>query len=236
MKRSQINHHMRVAEAFLKEQAFALPPFARWSPSDWQSVGSEADEIRTRELGWDVTDFGSGRFSELGLTVFTIRNGKLDDPGNFKTYAEKILIVGENQVTPFHFHFNKAEDIINRGGGRLSIVLYNSTESGELADSDVSVSCDGVVRTVPPGGALVLDRGESITLVPGLYHEFRGKPGDGMVLVGEVSSVNDDNVDNRFLEELPRFPSIEEDEAPLYLLCNEYPPAAGPATVRLPGP
>ena len=48
------------------------------------------------------------------------------------------------------------------------------------------------------------------------------------MLVGEVSSVNDDNADNRFLHTLPRFPSIDEDEPPLRLLCTEYPPAANP--------
>jgi len=34
---------------------------------------------------------------------------------------------------------------------------------------------------------------------------------------------NDDNHDNRFHEPLGRFPEIEEDEPPLYFLCNEYP-------------
>ena len=37
--------------------------------------------------------------------------------------------------------------------------------------------------------------------------------------------VNDDNTDNRFLEGMGRFSAVEEDEAPLYLLCNEYPHA-----------
>jgi len=42
------------------------------------------------------------------------------------------------------------------------------------------------------------------------------------VLVGEVSKVNDDNTDNRFYESVGRFSAIEEDEAPLYLLVNDY--------------
>jgi D-lyxose ketol-isomerase len=42
------------------------------------------------------------------------------------------------------------------------------------------------------------------------------------VLVGEVSLVNDDNIDNRFFDPVGRFPAIEEDEPPLYLLCNDY--------------
>ncbi len=43
------------------------------------------------------------------------------------------------------------------------------------------------------------------------------------MLIGEVSMCNDDNTDNRFLKPLGRFPTIEEDEAPYRLLCNEYP-------------
>jgi D-lyxose ketol-isomerase len=42
------------------------------------------------------------------------------------------------------------------------------------------------------------------------------------VLVGEVSRVNDDQVDNRFYEPVGRFPTVEEDEPPLYLLMNDY--------------
>jgi len=39
------------------------------------------------------------------------------------------------------------------------------------------------------------------------------------------SEVNDDNTDNRFYDPLGRFPAIEEDDPPLYLLCDEYPKA-----------
>ena len=42
------------------------------------------------------------------------------------------------------------------------------------------------------------------------------------MLVGEVSRVNDDRVDNRFLEPVGRFPSVEEDEPPLHLLVGDY--------------
>jgi len=38
-----------------------------------------------------------------------------------------------------------------------------------------------------------------------------------------VSKVNDDANDNRFLEPAGRFPEIDEDEAPLYLLVSDYP-------------
>jgi D-lyxose ketol-isomerase len=79
---------------------------------------------------------------------------------------------------------------------------------------------DGVVRTVPAGGVVELKPGESITLVSGMYHKFWGA--GGRILVGEVSLVNDDNVDNRFHGQVGRFPEIVEDEPPLYLLTNDY--------------
>jgi D-lyxose ketol-isomerase len=225
MKRSEINREILHAIDFLDHHSFTLPPFADWSPQQWEQVGPEANEIRSRQLGWDVTDFNRGRFRELGLTIFTIRNGKVDDPANRKVYAEKVLIVKEQQITPYHFHFSKTEDIINRGGGKLLIQVCNSDDQQSLADTPVTVSCDGVERTVPAGGTIELETGQSITLVPGVYHEFTAAAGSGTVLVGEVSSVNDDNIDNRFLQELPRFPIIDQDEPPVRLLCTEYPEA-----------
>ena len=76
---------------------------------------------------------------------------------------------------------------------------------------------------MPAGTILHLKPGESITMQRYLYHTFWGDGGNAVV--GEVSMVNDDTTDNRFLEKQPRFAEIEEDEAPEYLLCNEYPRA-----------
>jgi len=226
VKRSEINALMRETVVFLKERSFVLPPFAYWSPAEWKTRGHEADEIRDCMLGWDITDFGQGDFHRLGLTIFTIRNGRYNDERYPKPYAEKILIVEEEQITPMHFHWNKAEDIIVRGGGNLIIQLYNSTPDEGLADTDITVSIDGVSRTLKAGDKVTLGPGESIFLPSRLYHKFWGERGKGKILLGEVSKVNDDNTDNRFYETLGRFPEIEEDEEPLYLLCNEYPPAA----------
>ena len=73
---------------------------------------------------------------------------------------------------------------------------------------------------------MILKPGESLTLEPYCYHEFSvPQNGRGPALIGEVSMCNDDNTDNRFLEPLGRFPTIEKDEPPYRLLCNEYPPA-----------
>ena len=223
MKRSEINRLIEDAIAFFSSHGYQLPPFAHWSPDDWRSRGPEADEIRKCRLGWDLTDFGSGDFSKIGLLLFTVRNGDLSDRSNPKTYAEKAMIVREGQVTPWHYHGKKIEDIINRGGGDLIIDLCNTDADGKLIDTPVTVSTDGVQRTVASRGTVSLSPGESITLPQGLAHRFYGAEGKGKVLVGEVSSVNDDETDNYFIEPVGRFPDIEEDETPLHLLCNEYP-------------
>jgi D-lyxose ketol-isomerase len=226
MKRSEINELIRDAEDFIADQGFHLPPFAFWTPADWREKSGEAEEIRRKSLGWDLTDFGLGDYTNKGLILFTIRNGDVNDPDETQNYAEKIMIVNENQVTPWHFHWHKTEDIINRGSGRLVIELaWASPDESALDDRQVRVSMDGVLRTVESSGSVTLDPGESITIPPGLYHSFYAEPGMGRVLVGEVSGANDDKKDNRFLDPVSRFPDIEEDEEPQRLLCNEYPPA-----------
>ena len=197
MKRSQINNLIKVTIKWLEERKVSLPPFAYWSPADWESKGHEYDEIRENMLGWDVTDYGRGDFEKVGLLLFTIRNGNLKNPEFAKPYAEKMLISEVEQISPNHFHWHKMEDIINRGGGTLMLQLWNSTAEEELDDTDVTVRIDGRKVTVPAGGKVFLKPGESITLSPGQYHLFTAK--DEKVLAWEVSMVNDDNTDNRFL-------------------------------------
>lgn len=223
MKRSEINAAMRGALALFEEYRISLPPFTGWTPEEWRTKGAEVTEIKENMLGWDITDFGGGDFSRMGLLLITLRNGNQKNAEKYpKPYAEKLMVVQENQITPMHFHWSKMEDIINRGGGNLIIKLYNSTADEELADTDVVVSMDGVRYTLPAGSEVRLTPGQSITLTPGLYHRFWGEEGKGTVLVSEVSMCNDDANDNRFHDKVGRFPEIEEDEAPLHLLCNEY--------------
>jgi D-lyxose ketol-isomerase len=222
MKRSEINAIIRDEEGFIRQNHFHLPPFAYWSPANWAAKGPDVHEIVENQLGWDITDFGLGQYRQKGLFLFTFRNGHPDNLKNMhgKVYAEKIMTTGVDQVTPFHFHWNKMEDIINRGGGRLLIQLYNSTPDERLADTDVTVSLDGVQHVLKAGSIIKLRPGESISLPPRLYHQFWGA--GERVLVGEVSMVNDDYQDNRFYEPVGRFPAIEEDEPPLYLLVTDY--------------
>ncbi|MBQ4145479.1 MAG: D-lyxose/D-mannose family sugar isomerase [Clostridia bacterium] len=223
MKRSEINNAMRDALSLFKEYKISLPSFILWTPEQWKEKGEEVREIKDNMLGWDITDFGCGDFNKTGLLLITLRNGNQKEPEKYpKSYAEKLMVVKENQVTPMHFHWNKMEDIINRGGGNLIIKLYNATNDEELADTDVVVSIDGVKHTFPAGSEVRIRPGESITLTPYLYHRFWAEEGKGTLLVQEVSMCNDDANDNRFYDKIGRFPEIEEDEAPLYLLCNEY--------------
>jgi D-lyxose ketol-isomerase len=131
------------------------------------------------------------------------------------------MVAGDNQETPMHFHWSKTEDIINRYGAKLAIELYQST-ADEFLDKNtpVVVSIDGVSHQFKPGMVVELEPGESITLTPRLYHRFWGL--GGRVLIGEVSAVNDDHDDNRFLLPQGRFPAVEEDAEPVHLLVGDY--------------
>ncbi len=156
MKRSKINMVIKEMETLIRKHGFEIPPFCSWTPEDWQTKGHEYDEIRDNMLGWDITDYGLGRFDEVGFALITIRNGNVKDKRYPKPYAEKLLMVNEGQTAPMHFHWNKMEDIINRGGGNVLITVYNSTEDGEFADTDVTVHSDGRTYTVPAGTSPVL--------------------------------------------------------------------------------
>lgn len=222
MKRSELNQIMKRAVSFIDECNFKLPPFVTWTYDDWKDKNQEYDEIKDCMLGWDITDFGSGDYNKVGLLMITLRNGSFYDKRYDKPYAEKLLIVEEGQVTPYHFHWKKQEDIINRGGkGILVLSLYNSGSNGEMLDTPVTVHKDGRTYQIEAGSRVELHSGESISLMMGQYHKFWAE--GGKLLIGEVSRTNDDNVDNRFFEKVGRFPEIEEDEPILYPLFSEYP-------------
>ena len=222
VKRSEINEIIRSADIFIREHGFHLPPFAYWNAQDWQEKGTEVNEIVENSMGWDITDFGLGDFSKFGLFLFTLRNGnpKNLESGSGKLYAEKIMVVNDGQKTPFHFHWFKMEDIINRGGGKLNLRLYPAAADESLVKTgSINLSVDGCRRSINAGDGVTLIPCESVTLEQHCYHEFWG---EGRVLVGEVSLVNDDNRDNRFFQAIGRFPTIEEDEEPIHLLVGDY--------------
>lgn len=224
MERTQINEILEESDRFIRSFGYVLPPFAYWSPEEMRTrTAGDAALVLANRLGWDITDYGQGRFDELGLFLFTVRNGSAEDlaRGQGMLYAEKIMISRQDQLSPMHRHNIKAEDIINRGGGKLVLELFASAVDGSVdPNATVSVLTDGVVRTFEAGGRLALDPGESVTLMPGVWHAFWGEGGD--VLIGEVSTVNDDLTDNVFREPIGRFSNIIEDTAPRHLLVSDY--------------
>ena len=203
VKRSEINAIIKRFEALLEKYSFELPPFCRFTPEEWETKGHEYDEIRDNMLGWDVTDYGKGCFRETGLSLITLRNGNVHNDKYTKCYAEKIMMLEEGQLSPMHFHWNKMEDIINRGGGVVNFKLYNADKAEGLADTDVLICQDGKRYTVKAGSVVTLKPGESLSLYPYYYHDFSVPVGSEPTLIGEVSMCNDDNTDNRFLEPLP---------------------------------
>ncbi len=221
MKRSEINRIKTEAQAFISSFGAVLPPFADWTPE--QILSAQADSIRAHGLGWDITDYGQGKFDELGLFLFTLRNGNVSDlsRGRGMLYAEKLLISRDKQLSPMHRHIVKAEDIINRGGGDLVMEIYASDPDGGIdRDTPVTVPSDACPVTIQPGEHLRLKPGQSVTLMPGIWHAFWAERGD--CLIGEVSTVNDDRTDNVFEDPIPRFSTIEEDTAPDFLLVADY--------------
>lgn len=223
MKRSRINDIMGAADDMIRHYGFALPPFAYWTPDQFAAKKESAARVISSRCGWDITDYGQGRFDTLGLFLFTLRNGDLADlqRGGGMCYAEKLLISRQDQLSPTHTHVIKAEDIINRGGATLIIELFGSDDQGGFAeDKGGVVRCDGIARPYHAGEKLRLAPGESVTLMPGDWHAFWGEGGD--VLIGEVSTVNDDVTDNVFREPIGRFAEIDEDVAPTHLLVSDY--------------
>ncbi len=221
MKRSEINNVIKRFEKTLEKYKVSIPPFCYWDYEQWCEKNNEYDEIRDNQLGWDITDFGLNSFNEVGFSLITLRNGNQKDDRYEKPYAEKLLMLFENQRAPMHYHAYKCEDIINKGGGTLIISVYNAEKDGSLSKDDVIINTDGRSYKAPAGTKVYLKPGESITIWPYQYHDFAVEGGD--VLIGEVSMCNDDVNDNFFYAPIGRFPEIEEDESPYRLLCTEYP-------------
>ncbi len=224
MKRSTVNEILAESDAFIRSHGFVLPPFAYWTPDEMKARAANGSTmIRDHMLGWDITDYGQGDFDALGLFLFTLRNGNLADleRGRGMVYAEKLLISRQDQISPMHTHVIKSEDIINRGGATLIVELYGSDDAGDFAeDQGGTVLCDGLERPFAPGEKLAFAPGESVTLNPGHWHAFWGEGGD--VLIGEVSTVNDDLTDNIFREPIGRFADVDEDTGPTHLLVSDY--------------
>lgn len=189
---------------------------------EWRAHKTEIGAIQRTMQGWDITDYGTGKYDEIGCVLFTVRNGIQDDPSVGVPYCEKYLLFREGQRLPKHYHVFKTEDIIVRAGGEMAIRLFACDASGRETGEPVRIFRDGIPHTYASGETFYVSAGNSVTLTPYMAHIFGTREGTGDLICGEVSRVNDDHTDNFFLEQTARFAEIEEDEPILHPLCNEY--------------
>lgn len=160
---------------------------------------------------WDVTDCGLGRFYEIGLVLVNLA----EEP----EYCEKMMYAKSHQVTPLHTHGKKTEDIICRWG-QLAIELWSGHPRETSKGRVFQVKRNGQNIDVNSGEPIVLEAGERVKIVPGIYHAFW--PESPEAIIGEVSTANDDTTDNFFVDaQIGRFPRIEEDEPATVALINE---------------
>jgi D-lyxose ketol-isomerase len=224
VRRSEINDIIRRSASFMEGHGFSLPPFAYWSPEELQArATSDAAAIVSGRLGWDVTDYGKGNFARHGLVLFALRNNSSSAAGSSPDagYAEKLMICASNQSCQLHKHAAKSGDIVNRGGGMLVVRVFGSRPDGPPDEmTDVVVTSDGQRRALKAGASLRLAPGASVTLPAGLWHAFGAEDGD--VLVGEISTLNDDHSDNFFTEPVGRFLTVDEDTVAERLLVSDY--------------
>lgn len=181
MKRSEINSVVKEAEEAFKNHGWILPPNPRW----------------------DVTGFGLNDFSKYGLVLVNLA----EQP----EYCEKIMYVQKDQITPYHCHKEKKEDIICRWG-----VLEISLRADKPT---IRLQVNGEWCDVPVDRSLILQSGERVTLTSGVRHAFWAK--SDYAVVGEVSTANND-VDDNFFDnpDVGRYSVIEEDEPAIVELIS----------------
>lgn len=159
---------------------------------------------------WDITDYGLDDFDQAGLILINLT----DQP----EYCEKLMFAHKGQRTPAHAHKEKKEDIICRVG-ELNIQLWGG-HPDRSPDPEFSLAVNGEPRSFRSSEILRLRSGERATITPGIYHEFW--PESDACIIGEVSTANDDEHDNFFVNpEIGRFPEIEEDEEAEVRLLSE---------------
>jgi D-lyxose ketol-isomerase len=159
---------------------------------------------------WDVTDFGLGQLQRFGLVLVNLA----EEP----EYCEKLMYAQRGMATPAHCHRRKKEDIICRWG-QLAVQVWVQTPS-QSGSRDLMIPVNHEPRQVSSGSIIELSAGSRVTLVPGVYHEF--KPLSDECIIGEVSTANDDRHDNFFVNpDVGRFPGIDEDEPALIRLISD---------------
>jgi D-lyxose ketol-isomerase len=159
---------------------------------------------------WDVTDFGLGDPRKFGLLLVNLA----EEP----EYCEKLMYARRGMTTPAHCHHGKKEDIIARWGS-LRVQLW-ADRPGEEEGRPFTISVNNEPRSVVSGESILLQSGERVRLVPGVFHQFY--PESEEAIIGEVSTANDDVHDNDFVNpDVGRYPGVEEDEPALVRLISD---------------
>jgi D-lyxose ketol-isomerase len=219
MRRSFIDRRIEAMLELCETHRFKLPPFAHWGGAEFRARAEAARRIGEAGLGWNVVEFRSGAYRELGLTIFTTRMGDWRGKSG-RLYAEKAMMAEDGQRTPHHFHVVKTEDILNRGGARFVVELFKVDSQGIRRNERLQVLKDAEMLDLAPGARVSLEPGESLTLEPYVAHAFWAE--GGAVLAGEISLANDDSTDNYFLPPLDRLPPIEEDAPMRYVTVRDH--------------
>lgn len=161
---------------------------------------------------WDVTDFGLGDWRRSGLILVNLA----EEP----EYCEKLMYAQKAMVTPAHCHRKKKEDIICRWG-RLAVQVW-AGPPGESRREKFILPVNHEPVTVQSGDVIELAAGSRVTLVPGVYHEFY--PVSDECIIGEISTANDDQHDNYFVNAgVGRYPGVVEDEPASVPLVSDSP-------------
>lgn len=161
---------------------------------------------------WDLTDFGLGDWRKFGLVLVNLA----EEP----EYCEKLMYAQRGMTTPSHTHKKKKEDIICRWG-KLAVKVW-AGHPEKAGNSPFSIPVNHELAECTSGATIELEAGSRVTLIPGIYHEFW--PLSDECIIGEVSTANDDQHDNFFVNpNIGRYPGIEEDEPATVRLISESP-------------
>ncbi len=221
MNRSLINTILADAEDFFRIQSIVLPPFAFWSPDAFKLQVNDlsCEQIVKRALGWTVTDFGLGKFTEDGLVSFTTRLSKSHHTEEW--FTEKHLILRAGQSMPLHCHRGMTKDIVNRCNATLLVQMYRVSGAGDLDKAQrLEIYVDGQQRELAPGEVVALTQGESLTISEGVYYELEASGKD--VIASEIGICSDSDRDILFYIPVAIQPDIVEDEPPRRLLIQDY--------------
>ena len=103
MKRSTVNEILKDGDAFIRSFGNIMPPFAYWTPAELKTrVAEDSPMIRDHALGWDITDYGQGKYDDMGLFLFGSQH-----------HQTVLCVVPGELCRGYRFHEERSDD---RGG------------------------------------------------------------------------------------------------------------------------